>query len=134
MSEALVAKLVHSFYGRIREDAVLGPIFEQRVGHRWNEHLATMVDFWSSVALTSGRYSGRPHAAHHGLGLKPEHFQRWLALFEATVSEVCQGQPAAFFIDRAQRIAESLQIGLNIGPNALHLPPRATAEGGAKRS
>jgi hemoglobin len=124
MSEALVEKLVHSFYARIRKDVVLGPIFDNRIKDRWDEHLAKMVDFWSSIAMTTGRYSGRPHAAHHGLGLEPEHFQRWLALFEATVHEICEGQPAAFFIDRAHRIAASLQIGLNIGPNALNLPLR----------
>ncbi|RCS22953.1 group III truncated hemoglobin [Phyllobacterium salinisoli] len=130
MSQALVETLVHEFYGRIRDDVVLASIFERRIGHRWSEHLATMVDFWSSIALASGRYSGRPHAAHHDLGLTPEHFQRWLALFEATVNDVCEGQPAAFFIDRAHRIADSLQIGLNIGPNALPLPPAGAKTGG----
>ncbi|PYE87826.1 group III truncated hemoglobin [Phyllobacterium leguminum] len=124
MSETLVERLVHSFYARVRKDALLGPIFDARIGERWDAHLAKMVDFWSSVALTTGRYSGRPHAVHHGLDLEHAHFQHWLALFETTVAETCEGQAAAFFIDRAHRIAASLEIGLNIGPNALHLPPR----------
>jgi hemoglobin len=51
ISEALVAKLVETFYGRIRQDAVLGPIFEARLQGRWDTHLAAMVDFWSSVTM-----------------------------------------------------------------------------------
>ena len=125
MSEALIERLVHRFYGRARTDAVLGPIFEAHVGRRWEAHLSALVDFWSSVALTSGRYAGKPHQAHVPLGLAPEHFERWLSLFEATVAEVCRGEAAALFVDRARRIAESLQIGLGIGPKALRLPRHA---------
>lgn len=125
VSEALIARLVHVFYARARTDAVLGPIFEAHVGQRWDAHLSALVDFWSSVALKSGRYDGKPHLAHMHLGLSPEHFERWLQLFEATVAEVCRGEAAAFFVDRARRIAESLQIGLGIGPKALQLPPQA---------
>jgi hemoglobin len=123
LSEALIETLVHTFYARVRADETLGPIFEARLAGRWDDHLAKLVDFWSSVALKTGRYAGRPHAAHHSLGLEPRHFQRWLALFEDTVASICAGPAAALFIDRAHRIAASLQIGINIGPNALHFPP-----------
>jgi len=119
ISEALIARLVEEFYGRARRDPLLGPIFEAKVGQRWDEHLAALRDFWSAVALKSGRYRGRPQQAHQDLGLSPEHFRRWLALFEATVAETCAGPAAALFVDRARRIADSLQIGLNIGPKAL---------------
>jgi len=125
LSEPLIERLVHEFYGRVRADAVLGPIFEARLAGRWDVHLAKMVDFWSSIALKTGRYEGRPHAAHHGLGLDPAHFERWLRLFEATVRDLFDGAAAAFLIDRAHRIADSLQIGLNIGAKALHFPVRA---------
>lgn len=122
LSEPLIERLVHAFYARVRADAVLGPIFEARLAGRWDAHLGKMVDFWSSVVLKSGRYAGNPHMAHQKLGLAPEHFARWLALFESTVATVCAGPAAALFIDRAHRIADSLQIGLNIGPKALRLP------------
>ena len=76
---------------------------------------------WSSVALRSRRYAGKPHEVHTGLGLSHTHFQRWLALFKATAPEVCSTSAAAF-IERAGRSADSLQVGLNIGPKALNLP------------
>lgn len=128
LSEELIGRIVHTFYGRIRADPVLGPIFDAKLGGRWETHLVTMVDFWSSVALRSGRYAGKPHVAHQGLGLEHSHFQRWLGLFEGTVSELCDADVAAFFVDRAHRIADSLQIGLNIGSKALHFPARPAAQ------
>ncbi|WP_024587546.1 group III truncated hemoglobin [Aliihoeflea sp. 2WW] len=128
LTEELIECVVHTFYDRVRQDSMLGPIFEARLGGRWDAHLANMVAFWSTVAMRSGRYTGRPHAAHQGLALEHTHFARWLQLFETTVSELCTADAAAFLIDRAQRIAESLQIGLNIGLKALDLPPRRAAK------
>jgi hemoglobin len=129
LSEPLIERLVHTFYGRVREDALIGPIFEARLAGRWDAHLAKMIDFWSSIALRSGRYFGRPHVAHQDLGLDPAHFQRWLTLFEETARAVCDEASAAFFIDRAHRIADSLQIGLNIGPKALRFAVRSASAG-----
>jgi truncated hemoglobin YjbI len=58
LTETLIERRVHRFYERVRADAVLGPIFERRIGDRWDAHLAAMTDFWSSVALMTGRYAG----------------------------------------------------------------------------
>lgn len=118
----LVAELVHRFYATVRKDAVLGPIFEAKLAGRWDHHLSKMIDFWSSVTMQTGTYFGKPHVAHSGLGLTTGHFSRWLDLFDATVDVCCTGYAADLFHDRARRIADSLQIGLNIGPKALHFP------------
>lgn len=122
VTEELIRRLVETFYDRVIRDPELGPIFQKALSGRWSKHLALMVDFWSSVALRTGRYQGKPQAAHMGMSLTPELFSRWLALFEQTARELCEPDAAAFFVDRAQRIAESLQIGLGIGPKALRLP------------
>ena len=108
VSEALIRRLVQTFYERVLQDPDLSPIFRDALSHRWGDHLETMVDFWSSVALKTGRYSGKPHIAHTSLQLTPALFDRWLELFERTAIEVCNPDIAAFFVDRARRIAESL--------------------------
>lgn len=118
----LVEKVVRSFYARVRADETLGPIFERRIGDDWEPHLSKMVDFWSSLTMMTGSYSGRPHAAHHGLGLTAANFDHWLVLFDKTIDDCCQGYVAELFRTRARRVADSLQIGLNIGPHALNLP------------
>ena len=122
VTEEMIRELVETFYDRVIRDPELGPIFHKALTGRWSQHLRLMVDFWSSVALRTGRYQGKPQAAHMGMDLTPELFTRWLSLFEATAREICDPDVAAFFVDRARRIAESLQIGLGIGPKALRLP------------
>jgi hemoglobin len=111
IDERMIAQLVRSFYDSARRDPLIGPIFERQVAD-WDAHLARMCDFWSSVALMSGRYHGQPMAAHLPLPIEAQHFRRWLELFSATAREVCPPTAAAHFVARAERIAESLQLGI----------------------
>lgn len=111
ITETQIERLVGTFYARIRDDALLGPIFAARV-EDWDTHLKKMCAFWSSVALMSGRYSGQPMQAHLPLPVDGTHFARWLAIFEETANEVCTPAGAAHFMERARRIAESLRMGI----------------------
>lgn len=121
VDEAMIARLVHAFYARIRADATLGPIFAGEISD-WAPHLAKMCDFWSSVVLMTRRYDGRPVPAHVKIpGLDHAHFEHWLALFEATAREFCPPEAAAIFIDRAGRIAQSLRLSLDFHRGVL--PP-----------
>jgi hemoglobin len=122
-----ITRLVHTFYDRVLTDPDLGPIFHEALSHRWDDHLATMVRFWSSVVLRTGGYSGKPHQAHMALGLTPGLFARWLSLFSDTADSVLEPEAAALFVTRAEQIAESLQLGLGIGAKALRMPTRAAA-------
>ena len=111
ITEGMIEQLVRGFYARVREDAVLGSVFEAKIAD-WEPHLAQMFAFWSSVALMTGRYHGTPMIKHVKLPIDAGHFDRWLALFEETAREVCPPEAAAHFIDRAQRIAASLELGV----------------------
>jgi hemoglobin len=111
LNDDMLRDLVHRFYTKVRGDGVLGPIFAARITD-WEPHLARMVEFWSSVALMTGRYHGAPVPAHAQLPVTWEHFERWLALFSATAHEVCTPAGAAHVIGRAERIARSLHIAV----------------------
>jgi len=111
IDEAMIHRLVHAFYQRVRADAFLGPVFEQRIKD-WDTHLERMRLFWSSVALMSGRYRGQPMDKHLPLPVDAAHFDRWLELFVATAREICPANAAEHFIERARRIAESLELGI----------------------
>jgi hemoglobin len=111
INEGMIARLVRGFYAKIRGDALLAPIFEARI-RDWEPHLQRMCAFWSSVALMSGRYHGSPMAKHLPLPVDATHFDRWLALFEETAGEVCPPEAEAHFVERARRIAESLELGI----------------------
>ena len=44
-------------------------------------------------------------------GVEPPHFQRWLALFEQTASQLLEPEPAGKFIVMARRATAGLQRG-----------------------
>ena len=111
IDEAMIGRLVDGFYDRVRADPLIGPVFNERIAD-WGPHLEQMKLFWSSVALMSGAYHGRPMPKHLPLPVDARHFDRWLELFEATARELCPPAAADHFIERARRIAESLELGI----------------------
>jgi len=114
-----ISTLVDTFYGHVRADSDLGPVFEKAIGDDWEPHLATMKRFWSAIVFHDGGYAGRPMPAHMKLkpDIAPEHFGRWLALFEQTLEEIGASAAAkAAFLERANRIANSFQLHLFYSP------------------
>jgi hemoglobin len=128
ISRAYVSKLVDNFYAEVRRNEEIGPIFQETIGEDWDTHLGKMKQFWTSVALNSGEYSGKPVQAHQALStrktapLRHEHFKIWLAIFQRVANETAPTPAAAaFFIDRALRIAQSLQMAIAFGmPDGIH--------------
>jgi hemoglobin len=107
-------QLVHAFYGRVREDGRLGPIFERHV-HDWDKHLATMVDFWSGALRGTARFRGTPMPKHVALpGLSADLFRQWLSLFRQTTDALPNAAMADRANDLAQRVAESLWYGYQV--------------------
>jgi hemoglobin len=121
ITEELVRDVVVEFYRRARRDERLGPVFEAHV-HEWDAHLARMTDFWSAALLRTGRYSGRPVEQHRSIaGIASGHFDRWLALFEQTVRDLCRTGQAEAFIVRARRMRDGMimVLGLDDGSSAI---------------
>ena len=112
--EAALPALLERFYERVRADAELGPVFNDAIGD-WDHHLATLVDFWSSVMLTSGRYKGNPVQAHarHAARIPSQMFGRWLAIWNRTTDEMMPPPVAADMQAKAARIAQSLDLAIN---------------------
>ena len=111
IDEPMIDALVEAFYARVRDDRLIGPIFAARIDD-WGPHLAQMKLFWSSVALSTGVYQGRPMPKHLPLPIDARHFDRWLQIFQATARDLCPPVAADHFIVRARRIAESLELGV----------------------
>jgi hemoglobin len=113
ITESMIATLVHTFYAKVRKDPFIGPIFQEKIGENWSDHLQTMCDFWSSVTIATGRYKGQPLPKHISLpSLREEHFSRWLELFTKNAYDTCPKEAAEFFIDKAKKIANSLMYGI----------------------
>ncbi|HXP96130.1 MAG TPA: group III truncated hemoglobin [Telmatospirillum sp.] len=115
ITEATIAMLVDRFYAKVRRDPTIGPVFDSAIAD-WDGHLDKLCSFWSSVMLTTGRYKGTPMAAHMALPIEPVFFDRWLALWHETVTDVFVVAVAARLSAKAERIAESLKLGLSLKP------------------
>jgi hemoglobin len=127
IDEALVRAVVETFYAKVRRDPLLGPIFNEAVAD-WPEHLDRLCAFWSSLTLMTGRYKGDPFGVHLALPpLGPAHFRTWLGLFEETLAALCTPDQAEVFRVRAERVAESLKLGLAIRRGEAPLPTRRSA-------
>jgi hemoglobin len=129
VTEQMIETLVRAFYVKVRADPFIGPVFTARIPDGdWEPHLQKMFDFWSSVSLMSGRYHGTPMVAHARIAeIGPAHFGRWLELFAETAVEVCPPEAAALFVDRSQKIAQSLQMGIAVTRG--ELPPLDSSAG-----
>lgn len=120
-SEEEITDMVHAFYSRVREDALLGPVFASRIID-WDFHLSKMVDFWSSMLRGTGRYRGTPMPKHVALpALEAGMFRRWIELFGETTASLDNAVMRERADELAGRIAQSLWYGyqLNRNPDAL---------------
>ncbi|WP_430390155.1 group III truncated hemoglobin [Dyella sp. 20L07] len=115
IDEASIATLVDRFYDKVRADGELGPVFN-RVVEDWPAHKLILCHFWSSLVLRTGRYQGNPMGIHRALPPFPKAlFHRWLALWRETAGQVFEEAAAATFIGAAERVAQGLSLGLNLG-------------------
>jgi len=109
-----IRKLVYAFYDEVRRDAVLAPIFATKIAEdEWPRHMTHITEFWCSIFLKTGRYKGNPLQKHLAVnGLTPAHFTHWLLLFQNTAIRVLKPDQAKVIYEMAQRIGQSLQMGL----------------------
>jgi hemoglobin len=130
ITEDNIAELVDSFYSRIRDDQLLGPIFADAIGNDWGPHLDKMKRFWSSVVLATRKYKGNPMMAHlQLLRLTEDHFGRWLQLWSETVAGLCSEELARFFIGRAEMIGERLLHAISSYHESVTRESEETAQG-----
>jgi hemoglobin len=101
-----IKKLVDTFYGKVRQDELLAPIFNEKIGDQWPKHLEKMYTFWQTVLLGEQTYYGSPFPKHAQLPVDKMHFQKWIELFNQTVDELFQGEKATEAKLRAGKMAE----------------------------
>jgi hemoglobin len=97
--------MVNEFYGKVRQDEMLGPIFGKVIQDRWPEHLEKMYRFWQTVLLNEHSYFGSPFPPHAKLPIDAKHFERWLRIFNTNIDEHFTGAKAEEAKWRAERMA-----------------------------
>ncbi len=116
-SDLALRQLVETFYGRVRLDPMIGPVFEAAIDD-WPHHFDLLTRFWASVLRAERRYEGRPMPAHLKLGLTPPMFERWLEHWGAVTGELFAPSDAAILRERAWRIGQAFQSVLFFDPIA----------------
>lgn len=109
--------LVDTFYTAIRQDDMLGIIFNQNIQDRWPEHLDKMYRFWQTLLFSEHTYHGKPFLPHAHLPIGKVHFDRWLDLFNEVVDNNFQGEKAAEAKLRAKKMAVLFQHKLDFIKN-----------------
>jgi hemoglobin len=123
LDAAQIALLVDRFYDKVRNDPLIGPVFNAAVDD-WDEHKRTLTSFWCSVTLGANSYRGNPMAIHRAQPIRLEHFERWLELWQITTRESLDEGDAARMIAHADRIGRSLRLGMGL-PERLGSQPFA---------
>jgi hemoglobin len=106
--------LVDRFYDKVKEDKVVGYIFNDVMKVNWEKHLPVMYSFWENALFYTGGYEGNAMRKHININrvtpLQKKHFTRWLQLFNETVDEYFEGEKAALAKQRAYSIATLMQL------------------------
>ena len=110
--------LVDTFYSKVQKDEFIGPIFNEKIGDRWPEHLEKMYRFWQTILLEVHTYSGSPFPPHKQLPVAKEHFDRWMEIFTTTTDELFDGVIAEEAKLRAKNMAEMFNYKIDYFRNA----------------
>jgi len=106
--------LVDTFYGKVRKDSLIGPIFNGVIGDQWPVHLEKMYRFWQTVLFDDEQtYYGAPFPPHAKLQIDGQHFDTWLALWHGTIDDFFTGERAAEAKWRGDKMAAMFLSKLN---------------------
>lgn len=107
--------LVDEFYKRVRQDALLGPIFNEKIAGDWQPHLETMYRFWNAALFGVREYAGNPFARHAKLSIGAPHFEQWINLFYTTIDANFEGAVADEARRRSMIMAHTFYGRINAG-------------------
>lgn len=114
-----IKRMVHCFYGDVRADDLLGPVFDDVAEVDWGTHLPKLTAFWARALLAMDGFKGNPFARHATIHaahpLSAAHFDRWLELFERTLDREWAGPNAIRAKALAHRVARvhATQLGVD---------------------
>ncbi len=105
--------MVDDFYGKVKKNPLIGPIFIGAIKDNWPAHLEKLYGFWETVLLGARTYSGSPFVTHAQMPIEQRHFDVWLSLFYETVNNHFEGEKANEAKLRATKMAEMFLHKIN---------------------
>ena len=106
--------LINTFYEKVKNDDKIGHIFTQIIGSDWSHHLPVMYSFWDMVLFSKAGYAGNPTRKHLEINtrtpLHPEHFDRWLQLWNGNADSLFTGPNADMAKNKAMLMANLISM------------------------
>lgn len=107
-----VEDFVDRFYQRVLVDEQLAPIFLDVASIDLDVHLPHIKNYWSKLLLGEREYRRHTMNIHRALHaqrpLEQADFDRWLALFTATLDQYYRGP----YTEKARRIATAIAANM----------------------
>ncbi len=114
---------VQVFYTRVRQDAILGPVFDKHVTD-WPAHEEKIAAFWRNAILFERSYDGNPQRIHiERSDIAPEMFAHWLDLFEEVATQTLPPETAIPWVALARRIGTGMRAGVQSARTPKDAPP-----------
>ncbi|MEJ6796624.1 MAG: group III truncated hemoglobin [Flavobacteriales bacterium] len=114
-----INNIVRKFYGQVRENEILGPVFTNAIpAGEWDRHMEKITDFWDSAIFGSMTFKGNPATSHVNLDknndykITQDHFSIWLNQWSETINEDYEGEIAENMKMRARKMATGLYLGM----------------------
>lgn len=107
--------LITTFYSKIREEQILGPIFNHII-RDWEAHMERLTDFWETNLLFVSKYKGNPIKVHQEVDLvfkgtiTEKHFGIWLNIWIETLDQLFLGEKVELAKRRARKMSTHLLI------------------------
>jgi len=116
-----IFKLVTTFYTKVRDHEVLGPIFNETI-FNWEQHYEHLTTFWESSLFVTRkleqRYAGDPLQAHIKVDkafnhtITELHFGLWLNLWFETLDQLFEGDVVENAKRRARKMGSFMYLSI----------------------
>ncbi|MDZ4742457.1 MAG: group III truncated hemoglobin [Verrucomicrobiota bacterium] len=112
-----VMRLLNDFYGRVKLDPVLGPVFASRI-ENWEEHLEKIHRFWSFQTGGPDVYEGGM-GRHVGLPVDTHHFDKWIDEWTISCRKILAPEEAGQMVMVALRFRKILEQMIEMNRRAI---------------
>ncbi len=103
---------IHQFYQQVLDDELLAPIFKVTANVDIEVHIPIICCYWEKLLPGGDRYKRHTMNIHRNIAaktrLEAQHFERWLALFIATLEDNYEGANT----QRAKQIARHIKANM----------------------
>ena len=107
-----IKALVDAFYGKVKEDQVIGYVFNDVMKTNWEEHLPKMYGFWEILLLGKPGITSNPMERHIVINkeekITEDHFNHWVNLWFTTIDEMFEGANADLAKERTSLIRNTM--------------------------